>query len=480
MHYASNLSIQPVISDQVTLIRQNDKRHPFKTHTDWNNMTLIQTILAFIVVIGLLVAVHEFGHYWVARRLGVKILRFSIGFGQPLFKRQFGKDQTEFVIAAIPLGGYVKMLDENEQEVPAEERHRAFNRQSLATRSAIVFAGPLFNLLFAIIAYTAMYMIGVTGMTALVGKVSEQSLAEQAGFKTGHQIVAINEQSANTWERVVQITLTEMLNNEQQLYFTVQTPSNHEYDITLSLTQFTIDDLAEGQFFDKIGLHPYRPPWPALIGEIMPNSAAEKAGLQTGDQIIALDNQPIETWKAWATYISDRPGQPIQAQIIRRQQQLELTIIPDEVSGNGRMGVYAPYFTTEHYPIWPAFKLGLEKMWEMTVLTLRVMVKMLTLQISYQHLSGPITIAEVAGQTAQLGPSFFLSFLGLVSLSLGIINLLPIPLLDGGHLLFYLIEWIKGSPISQTLESLFQRVGIALLLCLMGIAIMNDLVRLFN
>jgi regulator of sigma E protease len=443
-------------------------------------MTIIQTLLAFIVVIGILVTVHEFGHYWVARRLGVKILRFSIGFGKPLFKRNFGKDQTEFVIAAIPLGGYVKMLDENEGEVPPQELPRAFNRQPLAKRAAIVFAGPLFNFIFAIFAYTVMYMIGVTGMAALIGEVTEQSLAEQAGFRPGYQIIAINEQPAATWQQVVQVTLNQMLNDQQQLSFTIKTQANHQYNLSLNLKHFTIDDLAEGNFFDQLGIHPYRSPLPAFIGEIMPNSAAEKAGLQTGDQIIALDNQPVESWKDWATYISERPGQPIEAEIKRQQQQVQLTLIPDEVDGNGRMGVYAPFFTTVRYDLWPAFILGLEKTWDMSILTLRLMVKMLTLQISHQHISGPISIAQFAGQTAQLGLAVFLSFLGLVSVSLGIMNLLPIPILDGGHLLFYLIEWIKGNPVSEKTEFQLQRIGITLLLCLMGLAIFNDLVRLFN
>lgn len=443
-------------------------------------MTIIQTLLAFIVVIGILVTVHEFGHYWVARRLGVKILRFSVGFGKPLFKRNFGKDQTEFVIAAIPLGGYVKMLDENEGEVPPQDIPRAFNRQPLAKRAAIVFAGPLFNFIFAIFAYTIMYMIGVTGMAALIGEVTEQSLAEQAGFRTGYQIIAINEQPAATWQQVVQVTLNQMLNDQQQLSFTIKTQANHQYNLSLNLKHFTIDDLAEGNFFDKLGIHPYRSPLPAFIGEIMPNSAAEKAGLQTGDQIIALDNQPVENWKDWATYISERPGQPIEAEIKRQQQQVQLTLIPDEVDGNGRMGVYAPFFTTVRYDLWPAFTLGLEKTWDMSILTLRLMVKMLTLQISHQHISGPISIAQFAGQTAQLGLAVFLSFLGLVSVSLGIMNLLPIPILDGGHLLLYLIEWIKGNPVTEKTEFQLQRIGLALLLCLMGLAVFNDLVRLFN
>lgn len=443
-------------------------------------MTFVQALLAFIVVIGILVTVHEFGHYWVARRLGVKILRFSVGFGKPLWLRRFGKDQTEFAIAAIPLGGYVKMLDEREGEVAPEELHRAFNQQSLKVRTAIVFAGPLFNFLFAIVAYTLMYMYGVTGMAALLGEITPQSLAEQAGFRSGYQIIAVNEQPTARWGSVMQATLQQLLDDKEELTYSVKNEQDHQYDLRLNLHGFTIDDFAQGQFFDKVGMYPFRPPWPAIIGEVMPDSAAEKAGLQHGDKIIAMDNQPISDWSVWAEYVTQRPNQDIRAEIERNNQNIELILRPDNVKGKGRMGVYAPYFVTERYNLWPAFIQGLEKTWDISVLTLRVMVKMLTLQISHEHISGPISIAQYAGQSAQLGIGIFLSFLGLVSVSLGVINLLPIPVLDGGHLLLYLIEGIKGNPVTENTESILQRIGLALLIGLMGLAIFNDLERLFS
>ncbi len=444
-------------------------------------MLIIQTLLAFIVVIGILVTVHEFGHYWVARHLDVKILRFSVGFGKPLWLRRFGKDQTEFVIAPFPLGGYVKMLGEQkDEEIAPEDLSRAFSRKPLWVRTAIVFAGPLFNFLFAIIAYTIMFMVGITGMTALVGEVTPQSLAEQAGFRSGQKIIAINEQPAARWDSVMQATLQQLLDNKQELIYTVQDNPGHQHDIVLNLQGFTIDDLAQGQFFEKVGLRPYRSPWPALIGEVMPDHAAEKAGLQYGDKIIALDDKPISDWSSWAEYVNQRPGQDIHAEIERNGQKLKLILIPDNINGKGRMGVYAPYFTIERYNLWNSFTNGIEKTYDMSILTLRLMVKMLTLQVSYEHISGPISIAQFAGQSAQLGLAVFLSFLGLVSISLGVINLLPIPLLDGGHLFLYSIEWIKGSPVTENTEFFLQRIGLALLLCLMGLAIFNDLERLFN
>jgi regulator of sigma E protease len=443
-------------------------------------MLFVQTILAFIVVIGILVTVHEFGHFWVAHRLGVKILRFSVGFGKPLWSRRFGKDQTEFMVAAIPLGGYVKMLDEQEGEVAPDELHRAFNRQPLRVRTAIVVAGPLFNFLFAILAYTLMYMMGVTGMKTLVGEITPQSLAEQAGFRTGYEIMAVNEQPTKRWESVVQATLHHLLNEEKTVRYSIQDERGYQRDLTLSLEGLTVDDLAAGEFFKKLGFYPFRPPLPPIMGDIVPGSAAEKGGLKPGDKIIALDDKPINDWGDFATYVNEHPDQYIQAEIERHQQRLFLTLKPDNVDGKGRMGVYSPFFTKERYNLWEAFTQSLVKTWEISELTIRVMIKMLTWQVSYEHISGPISIAEFAGKSAQIGLSAFLSFLGLVSVSLGVINLLPIPLLDGGHLLLYSIEWIKGSRVTEKTEFLLQRIGLALLLALMGLAIFNDLGRLFS
>jgi len=450
-------------------------------------ITFIQTVLAFALVIGILVTVHEFGHYWVARTLGVKILRFSIGFGKPLWQRRFGADQTELVIAAVPLGGYVKMLDEHEGEVAAEDVSRAFNRQSLAVRAAIVAAGPCFNFLFAIFAYTLMFMLGITGMKAIVGEVTPNSVAAQAQFEAGHEIIAVDGEPTRRWDSVIQSTLQHLLNNRQSLTYTVASEQHH-YHLTLNLAALTIDDIASGQFFEKLGIQPFRPPWPAIIGEVMPDSAAQRAGLLPGDQIMALDNQPIEEWHAWANYIAEHPGKTIKAQIKRDQQTITITLIPDTVNGRGLMGVkylmppgyLDQYFATERYGFGTALVKGMNKTWEFSVLTLRVMAKMLVLQVSPHNISGPISIAEYAGRSVQLGIVAFLSFLGLVSVSLGVINLLPVPLLDGGHLLLYLIEFIKGNPVTEHTEYLLQRIGLAVLLSLMGLAIFNDLGRLLS
>lgn len=456
--------------------------------------TLIYTVLAFIIVIGILVTVHEFGHYWVARSLGVKILRFSVGFGTPMFLKRLGPDATEFAIAAIPLGGYVKMLDENEShegEIAPADLPRAFNRQSLKVRTAIVIAGPAFNLMFAVLAYMGMFLLGITGMRAVVGDVMPNSLAEKAGFEAGYEIVAVNGHPTLRWENVIQGTLSEILDVDSVTYtlqeLTPLVPDKREgssaarvYDVTLNLSHLSIDDLSQGQFFEVVGLKSAR--LLPILGEIETGSAAMSAGLRTGDRVVALDNQPVADWRAWADYVASKPGTDIRAEIDRDGEQLFLILHPANRDGRGYMGVRISeaYFSTERYGLGMAFVKGFEKTWETSVLTLRLLGKMLTLQLSPKNISGPISIAQYAGYSAQRGLFMFLYFLGLVSVSLAIINLFPIPLLDGGHLLLYLLEAIKGGPVTESTQSLLQRVGFTLLLGLMGLAIFNDLERLFG
>lgn len=450
-------------------------------------MSLLYTILAFIVAVGILVTVHEFGHYWVARRLGVKILRFSVGFGQPLFSKRLGKDQTEFVIAAVPLGGYVKMLDEQEGAVDPSEQHRAFNRQSLKVRTAVVVAGPLFNFIFAILAYAVMYLIGITGMAAYVGEVAPGSLADQAGFQRGQQIVAVNNEPVQRWQSVIQATLPLILDHEL-IHYQVLDEDQREMELRLDMRHLTLDDIGEGQFFAVTGLSFYRPLIPAHIGEIVIGSPADQAGLRVGDIVLQVDGQAVQGWMDWANYIATHPEHPMQTQVLRNGETVMLTLTPARnEAGQGRVGVRPMtsqiperYIVTERYGPLEALGLGISKTWDLTLLTLRVMGKMLTLQLSPSNISGPITIAEYAGQSAQSGFTTFLFFLGLVSLSLGIINLMPIPLLDGGHLLLYTMEWFKGSPVAESTQIVMQKIGLTLVLALMGLAIFNDIDRLFS
>ncbi|OUD15736.1 RIP metalloprotease RseP [Thioflexithrix psekupsensis] len=450
-------------------------------------MSLLYMIIAFLVAIGLLVAVHEFGHYWVARRSGVKILCFSIGFGQTLWSKRFGTDQTEFVIAAIPLGGYVKMLDEREAPVAPEEQHRAFNRQSLGVRSAIVLAGPLFNLVLAVSIYTLVYMIGLTGTKAVIGEVTPGGLAEQAGFRSGYQVVAVDGREVLRWESVIQATLSKLLDQELIAY-RVLDKTGTESLLYLDMRHLTLDDISEGQFFSVAGFWPRYPPLPAQLGEVVVGSPAAEAGLQVGDVIVAVNHEPISTWKQWSGVIAAHPESPMLVRIRRGEQLITLTVTPARTeSGEGRIGVRpqraeipAEYLITERHAPWTALWLSLEKTVDLSVLTLRVMYKMLTLQLSTRNISGPITIANYAGQSAQTGVISFLMFLGLISLSLGIINLLPIPLLDGGHLLLYFIEWVKGSPVSETAQVWLYKIGLTFIVLLMTLAIFNDIDRFFR
>jgi len=450
--------------------------------------TFLQMVLAFLIVIGILVIVHEVGHYWVARRLGVKILRFSVGFGHPLWSRRYGPDATEFVLAALPVGGYVKMLDEREGEVAANELTRAFNRQSLQVRTAIVSAGPLANLVFAVMMFTWMYLLGITGMKPLIGEITPQSLAAQAGFQRGYEIIAVGNIPTVRWESVVQATLEQLLDQQSEVTYSVLDERGSSRSLVLSLTGLTLDDITEGRFFKKVGLYPLRPPPPpAVIQGVMPNSAAQRDGLQVGDRILSLDNVAIQNWENWANYIAKHPNQSIKAVVERNQANIVLFLKPNDENGQGKMGVYgtqvsipANYLRVEQYSLGKAFWEGLTVTWETSILMLRVIVKMMTLEISLQNLGGPLSIAEYAGKSAQSGLVTFLFFLGSVSVSLGIINLLPIPLLDGGHLLLYGIEFMKGNPLQESTENFLQHIGLAILLSLMGLAIVNDLGRLLG
>jgi len=480
----------------------------------------IQSLLAFIVALGILITFHEYGHYWVARRCNVKILRFSVGFGKPVWRfdfrqpfwhlgfthspwnprswnklfqqREFDKDETEFVLAALPLGGYVKMLDEREGNVAEDEKQFAFNTKSLSQRLAIVAAGPVFNFIFAIVAYWAVYMLGVTGLKPVIGEVTEDSIAMQAGFTSGQQITAIDGVNTPTWISVIDVAVTGVVNGSQIL-FQVMESGGSERQIQVDMSRVSIDDMASGQLLSQLGIQPSVPEYPAMIGQITPGGAAAEAGLRQGDQILRADGNQIQTWVDWVEYVRSRPGSSISVDVSRNGDSLSLTITPETLtmdSGEviGRIGAafdsqYQPetsMYALESYRILPAFFKAVDRTWEMSVMTLRILGKMIIGEASVKNLSGPITIAKYAGDTATLGMVAFLGFLAIVSVSLGVLNLLPIPMLDGGHLMYYLIEAIKGSPVSESFQIIGQQVGLVLLLGLMGIAFYNDILRVIG
>lgn len=448
-------------------------------------------IIAFVVAIGILVTVHEFGHCWVAQRLGVKVLRFSVGFGKPIWSSRRGIDQTEYVIASIPLGGYVKMLDEREGEVDPAEVDRAFNRQSLGVRTAVVLAGPAFNFLFAVLAYWFMFVIGISGPRPIVGAVTPESIAEQAGLRNGQEIVQVEQRVTETWETVIQTIIGVALERDE-IALTVRDPHSVTTSLILDMGAISMDDLTRGGFFQSIGFEPSRPRMSATIGAVENGAPADQAGLMNGDLVVRANAQGIEDWAHWVDFVRAHPEQVLAVTVRRGDVDVALTLVPEARSEHGqiygRIGagvqdqpeVFEPYYTTVKLGPIDALSRALLKTYDTTTLTLRMFWKMIALEVSLDNLSGPITIAQYAGYTAKLGVSKFTEFLAIVSISLGILNLLPIPVLDGGHLMYYFVELVKGTPVSEQTQYLAQRLGIAMLVGLMGLAFYNDLTRLFG
>ena len=453
-------------------------------------MGFLTSLLAFIVAIAILVAIHEFGHFWVAKKLGVKVLRFSIGFGAPLWRKVAGPDRTEYVIGAIPLGGYVKMLDEREGEVPADELDRAFNRQPVGERIAIVAAGPIFNFLFAIFAYMLMYMVGVSGMKPVVGEVIAESPAAQAGLHAGATITEVAGKRTPTWETAALAIINQAMDDGAVDLETVDengAPMSMRIDLADSEQLF-----ADSEILDRIGIKPWRPKVPAVLGRLVEDGPGARAGLRVGDRVVEIGGDPVEQWQDLVAAVRSRPGEAVDFVVERNGERRRFTVELEAVSDGklkiGRVGAaprideaaLAAHRVEVRFGPVEAFFQGVRRTWEMSVLTLRFMGKMLTGQASLDNVSGPITIAQYAGVSALIGVSAFLGFLGIVSVSLGVLNLLPIPVLDGGHLLFYLIELVKGSPLSETAEAVGQRIGLGLLAMLMGLAFFNDINRLIG
>lgn len=450
-------------------------------------MDILQTILAAIVTLGILVTIHEYGHFWVARRCNVRVLRFSIGFGRALY-RWHDRHGTEFVIAAIPLGGYVKMLDEREEDVPDSLLDQAFNRKSVAQRIAIVVAGPVVNLIFAVFAYWCMFIAGTNTVVPVVGEVSVGSAAAVAGLMVDEEIIAVDGHKTRTWEHV-NLRLAARIGESGHIAFETQPivgGSSQTY--RLAIDEWDVDQ-TKGPL-DSLGIKRFRPRIPARIGVVVEGGEAERAGLLIGDLVLEMDGKPIVDWIDLVKRIQKSPNRDVVLKIERRSSEVLLELVPvATVSEDGRTygkigaGVEPVSFPVEmlrdiRYGPLEAVPVAFAKTYQMMALTLESIGKMIQGAISVKNLSGPITIAKVAGASAESGLESFLNFLAYLSISLGILNLLPIPMLDGGHLLYYVIEAVRGRPVSEKIQILGLKIGMALLMTLMILAFYNDLARL--
>ena len=444
------------------------------------------TIVTFLIAISVLIAIHEFGHFWVAKRLGVKVLRYSIGFGKPLWKKTAGADQTEYVVASLPLGGYVKMLDEREGEVAESERHRAFNQQHVWKRFAIVFAGPAFNFVFAFFAYWVVSVLGITGVKPIIGDIYKESPAALAGLERGMEIVAVDDRPTPIWDAVFQEAILKLVDKET-LVVTATDKYGIERKFNLDISKLDLDKDTK-QLFKALGIKRYQQPVPPIIGKVIENNPAALAGIKKDDRIIAIDNIKMNSWQEVADYIRVKPGEKLRFKIERNGNQEDIELIAGSVDIDGEI-IGRAGFINKPVPLdeslkaiqrlgfWEAIPYSVDKTWNMSIMTLKLLGKILIGDVSVKNISGPLNIAVVVGKSADLGLVYFLTVMAVVSVSLGVLNLLPVPVLDGGHLLFYVVEMVKGSPVSETIEALAQRFGIALLLMLMLLALYNDIMR---
>jgi regulator of sigma E protease len=453
-------------------------------------MTILSYVLAFLVAIGVLVAVHEYGHFWMARRMGIRVLRFSIGFGKALWTRR-GADGTEYAIAAIPLGGYVKLLDEREGPVDPALASQAYNRKPVWARILVLLAGPLANFLFAVVAYWVLFVAGIPALKPVIGEVEADSTAARAGLQAGDEIVRVGAQAAGTREAAVLALLDELMNG-QAIEIDVRDEAGATRAVRLQIDGDRRALTEPGALLPGLGFDFWYPVVPARVGKVLPGSPAERAGLREGDQVLEVAGQPVADFPSLVATVQPKPGARLEFTIERDGQVLTVPVdVEAQREGErliGRIGVQpaAPEAlpdgmrTLERYGPVEAVAKATGKTWGMSVLTVRMLWNVATGDVSVKNLSGPINIAEYAGFSARQGILAFLSFLAIVSVSLFVLNLLPIPILDGGQIVYQLAELAKGSPLSERAQAVGQQIGLLLLLVLMSFAFYNDLSRLFS
>lgn len=450
-------------------------------------------LLAFLLALGILVVVHELGHYLVARLCDVKVLRFSVGFGRVLWSRRYGPDQTEWTLCAIPLGGYVKMLDEREGPVAAAELPRAFTQQSVGRRSLIVLAGPVANLLLAIALYWGLFMHGMDELRPVLGAPAAASAAARADVQAGDLVQAVNGRPVRSWEELRWALLQDLADN-QESRLQVQRRDGSPAQLALATHEIGVSALDKDPV-RLLGLTIDPPRLPPVVGKVLAGTPAEQAGFRAGDRILAIDGHPVAVWTEVAQAARAAPGRLLRLSIEREGQRIDLDVVPDSVVDKqvpraaplGRIG-FSPQdvpamreamFATVSYAPGAAIAKAVVQTWETSIFTLRMIGRMLLGEVSLSNLSGPITIADVAGQSVQYGIPYYLKFLALISISIGVLNLLPIPVLDGGHLMYYLAEFLRGKPLPEKVFAVGQRIGLTLLLLMMSVALFNDLNRQF-
>jgi regulator of sigma E protease len=455
-------------------------------------MKIMIFIAAFLVAIGILVAVHEFGHYWVAKRLGFKVLRFSIGFGKPLLMR-VGRDadRTEYCVAAIPLGGYVKLLDEREGDVAPEELHRSFTRRPVWHRIAVLLAGPAMNLIFASVLYAILAMVGSQVVKPVVGQVRLDSPAAAAGLQRGDEIVRVGDRRVDDVEDL-QIALIRRFSGDGLVPLTV-IRAGSEKSVILRVTEDRVAMTEPGRLMPGLGFEPATWSAKTVIQDAPPDSAGGRAGLRPGDRVLSVDGQPVVNMMDFQSMVSSAPGRDISIEVERGGSRLRIVTPVARVTEQGRAIGRLGVMLAEGTRVWPpgllamrrsgpvdAVVLGAMKTWDMSSLTVQMLWRIVTGQVSAKNISGPISIAEFAGISAYLGLTAFISFLAIISVSLGVLNLMPVPLLDGGQIVYQLVEAVKGSPLSERAQNFGQQVGIALLVVLMSLAFYNDISRHLN